>query len=35
MADQETGYTTLLINMLGERAPKEYYYNYPYITVRE
>ena len=35
MADQETGHATLLTNMLGERAPKECYYNYPYTTVRE
>ncbi|KAL9599160.1 MAG: hypothetical protein Q9219_004027 [cf. Caloplaca sp. 3 TL-2023] len=35
MADQETGHSTLLTNMLGERAPKECVYNYPYTTVRE
>ena len=35
MADQETGHATLLTNMLGERAPKECYYDYPYTTVRE
>ena len=35
MANQETGHATLLTNMLGERAPKQCYYNYPYTTVRE
>ena len=35
MADQETGHSTLLSNMLGETAPKECVYNYPYNTVRE
>ncbi len=35
MADQETGHATLLTNMLGGRAPKECYYDYPYTTVRE
>jgi hypothetical protein len=35
MANQETGHATLLTNMLGERAPKECVYNYPYKTVRE
>ena len=35
MADQESGHATLLTNMLGERAPKECIYNYPYKTVRE
>lgn len=35
MADQETGHATLLTNMLGEAAPKECYYDYPYTTVRE
>ncbi len=35
MADQETGHSTLLTNMLGERAPKQCVYNYPYTTVRE
>ena len=35
MADQETDHATLLTNMLGERAPKQCYYNYPYNTVRE
>ncbi|KAL9135811.1 MAG: hypothetical protein Q9175_002987 [Cornicularia normoerica] len=35
MADQETGHSTLLTNMLGETAPKECIYDYPYNTVRE
>jgi Ferritin-like domain len=35
MANQETGHATLLTNMLGEAAPKECVYNYPYTTVRE
>ncbi len=35
MADQETGHATLLTNMLGEAAPKQCYYDYPYTTVRE
>ena len=35
MADQESGHATLLTNMLGEAAPKQCYYNYPYKTVRE
>jgi rubrerythrin len=35
MADQETSHATLLTNMLGERAPAECYYDYPYQTVRE
>jgi hypothetical protein len=35
MANQESGHATLLTNMLGERAPKECIYNYPYTTVRE
>ena len=35
MADQESGHATLLTNMLGEAAPKECVYNYPYKTVRE
>lgn len=33
MADQESGHATLLANMLGEAAPKECVYNYPYTTV--
>ena len=32
MADQETGHATLLTNMLGNAAPKQCYYNYPYNT---
>ncbi|KAE8342517.1 hypothetical protein BDV24DRAFT_173812 [Aspergillus arachidicola] len=35
MANQETGHATLLSNMLGEAAPKQCVYNYPYKTVRE
>ena len=35
MANQETGHATLLTNMLGEAAPKQCYYDYPYTTVRE
>jgi hypothetical protein len=35
MATQETGHATLLSNMLGEAAPKQCTYNYPYRTVRE
>ena len=35
MANQESGHATLLTNMLGEAAPKQCYYNYPYTTVRE
>ena len=32
MADQETGHATLLTNMLGNAAPKQCFYNYPYNT---
>ncbi|KAF2473287.1 uncharacterized protein BDR25DRAFT_387447 [Lindgomyces ingoldianus] len=35
MAIQETGHATLLSNMLGEAAPVQCTYNYPYRTVRE
>ena len=35
MAIQETGHATLLTNMLGETAPPQCTYNYPYRTVRE
>ncbi|KAE8154050.1 hypothetical protein BDV25DRAFT_167751 [Aspergillus avenaceus] len=35
MAEQEAGHATLLTNMLGEAAPKQCVYNYPYKTVRE
>lgn len=35
MADQESGHATLLTNMLGEAAPKQCVYDYPYTTVRE
>lgn len=35
MAQQESGHATLLTNMLGETAPKQCTYDYPYQTVRE
>lgn len=35
MAVQESGHATLLSNMLGESAPPQCTYNYPYKTVRE
>ncbi|KAL3464482.1 ferritin-like domain-containing protein [Aspergillus heterothallicus] len=35
MANQEAGHATLLSNMLGEAAPKQCVYDYPYTTVRE
>jgi hypothetical protein len=35
MAVQETGHATLLTNMLGEAAPVQCTYDYPYRTVRE
>ena len=35
MAQQESGHATLLSNMLGETAPPQCTYNYPYRTVRE
>lgn len=35
MAIQETGHATLLSNMLGEAAPPQCTYNYPFRTVRE
>lgn len=35
MANQESGHATLLTNMLGEAAPPQCTYNYPYTTVRE
>lgn len=35
MAQQESGHATLLTYMLGERAPKQCTYNYPFQTVRE
>jgi hypothetical protein len=35
MANQEGDHATLLTNMLGERAPKQCIYNYPFTTVRE
>jgi len=35
MAVQETGHATLLTNMLGEAAPVQCTYDYPFRTVRE
>ena len=35
MADQESGHATLLTNMLGEAAPPQCTYDYPFTTVRE
>lgn len=35
MATQETGHATLLTNMLGEAAPVQCTYDYPFRTVRE
>ncbi|KXT05566.1 hypothetical protein AC578_3721 [Pseudocercospora eumusae] len=35
MAQQEQGHATLLSNMLGETAPPQCTYNYPYTNVRE
>lgn len=35
MAQQEEGHATLLTNMLGQAAPKQCTYNYPYTNVRE
>jgi hypothetical protein len=35
MADQELGHATLLTNILGEAAPKQCSYNYPFTTVHE
>jgi len=35
MAVQESGHATLLTNMLGESAPVQCTYDYPYTTVRE
>ena len=35
MADQESGHSTLLTNMLGEAAPVQCTYDYPFMTVRE
>ncbi|GAB7348851.1 hypothetical protein MBLNU459_g7556t1 [Dothideomycetes sp. NU459] len=35
MGQQEAGHATLLTNMLGETAPPQCTYNYPYTTVRE
>jgi len=35
MAQQEEGHATLLTNMLGERAPVQCTYNYPFTNVRE
>ncbi|KAK5674131.1 hypothetical protein LTS10_013116 [Elasticomyces elasticus] len=35
MSIQETGHASLLTNMLGEAAPKQCTYDYPFETVRE
>lgn len=35
MGNQEVGHATLLTNMLGERAPVQCTYNYPFTTPRE
>ncbi|KAF7510472.1 hypothetical protein GJ744_006318 [Endocarpon pusillum] len=35
MADQEVGHSTLLTNIIGESAPVQCTYNYPFTTVRE
>lgn len=35
MATQEADHATLLTNMLGEAAPKQCIYDYPFTTVRE
>ncbi|KXJ87800.1 ferritin-like domain-domain-containing protein [Microdochium bolleyi] len=35
MAEQEVGHATVLTNMLGDQAPKQCAYNYPFTTVRE
>lgn len=35
MATQEIDHATLLTNMLGEAAPKQCTYDYPFTTVRE
>lgn len=35
MADQEAGHSTLLSNILGDAAPAQCTYNYPFTTVRE
>ncbi len=35
MADQEVGHSTVITNMLGESAPVQCTYNYPFTTVRE
>jgi len=35
MSIQEAGHATLLTNMLGESAPKQCTYDYPFTTVRE
>lgn len=35
MATQEADHATLLTNMLGESAPKQCVYDYPFTTVRE
>ena len=35
MADQESGHSTLLTNLLGKTAAPQCTYNYPYRNVRE
>ncbi|EAL91365.1 ferritin-like domain-containing protein [Aspergillus fumigatus Af293] len=35
MADQEAGHATMLTNILGDQAPRQCVYNYPYATVHE
>ncbi|KAF1812909.1 hypothetical protein P152DRAFT_458091 [Eremomyces bilateralis CBS 781.70] len=35
MSDQEIGHATVVANMLGDAAPKQCTYNYPFTTVRE
>ncbi|KAI7972471.1 hypothetical protein EIK77_008934 [Talaromyces pinophilus] len=35
MAEQEIGHATLISNILGEEAPQQCNYNYPFTTVRE
>ncbi|KAJ1326180.1 ferritin-like domain-containing protein [Microdochium nivale] len=35
MAEQEVGHATILTNMLGDQAPKQCTYDYPFTTVRE
>ncbi|KAJ5098523.1 Protein rds1 [Penicillium argentinense] len=35
MAEQEVGHATMLSNLLGNRAPQQCQYNYPYTNVKE